>query len=332
MGLLFFSFYYIRKKMTVITNKHCLQKLLIAPLWDDVNPVFDHRPRAIFQIFLHYKKKQKKNTLMWGKKAFAVLWLQIITTQWTNICLVNSSIMNPRPRDCGAIWNLPVCYFLCHMVTCACDTHQTWVELLRGHPASLPVWGAHNFLMHHLGFIKAAEKHLCVSSSACHKMPRDWFKEGKRRADAAISETLVERKATLTRKGPLKIGDAFFFNKILWKGLQGLDAYDFVFSEKSTRLVFLTYMKIRDPYKGTICNKKVFSWQVSQLKEELDTYSRLHILLRNTTQSCTTASHAGFGLKADLDEQKNPCIDFGAQLAHLASTSITSSELWLNFQ
>lgn len=69
MCVCFFSFYYIRKKMTVITNKHCLQKLLIAPLWDDVNPVFDHRPRAIFQIFLHYKKKKKQPTLMWEKKS-----------------------------------------------------------------------------------------------------------------------------------------------------------------------------------------------------------------------------------------------------------------------
>lgn len=127
--------------------------------------------------------------------------------------------------------------FLCHTVTCACDTHQTWVELLRGHPASLPVWGAHNFLMRHLGFIKPAEKHLCVSSSACHKMPRDWFKEGKRRAGAAISETLVEWKATLTRKGALKTDKAFFFkNKILWKWLQALNTSNFVFSEKIWRL------------------------------------------------------------------------------------------------
>lgn len=199
MGFFFFHFTTSGKKMTVITNKHCLQKLLIAPLWDDVNPVFDHCPRAIFQIFLHYKKKQ---TPLWcgKKKTFVALWLQIITTQWTNICLVNSSIMNPRLRDCRAIWNLPVCYFLCHAVTCACDTHQTWVELLRGHPASLPVWGAHNFLMRHLGFIKPAEKHLCVSSPACHKMPRDWFKEGKRRADAATSETLVEQKSHVNKK------------------------------------------------------------------------------------------------------------------------------------
>lgn len=48
----------------------------------------------------------------------------------------------------------------------------------------------------------------------------------------------------------------------------------------------------------------LFLWQISQLKEELDTYSRPHILLRNTTQSRTDASHPGLGLKADLDEKE----------------------------
>lgn len=53
--------------MTVITNTHRLQKVLIAALWDDVNPVFDHRPWAIFQILLRYKKKTK-NTDVGGEK------------------------------------------------------------------------------------------------------------------------------------------------------------------------------------------------------------------------------------------------------------------------
>lgn len=53
-----FSFYNVKKKKkkkTAITDKHCLQNVLIVAVWDDVNPVFDHSPRAISQIYLHYK-------------------------------------------------------------------------------------------------------------------------------------------------------------------------------------------------------------------------------------------------------------------------------------
>lgn len=58
-----FSFYYVRKK-TAITDKHCLQNVLILAVWDDVNPVFDHSPKAIFQIYLHYKTVWWKTHLL----------------------------------------------------------------------------------------------------------------------------------------------------------------------------------------------------------------------------------------------------------------------------
>lgn len=43
------------KKKTAITDKHCLQNVLILAAGDDAIPVFDHSPEAIFQIYLHYK-------------------------------------------------------------------------------------------------------------------------------------------------------------------------------------------------------------------------------------------------------------------------------------
>lgn len=63
-----FTFTTSGEKMTVITNTRCLQKVLIAALWDDVNPVFDHRPWAFFQIVLRYKTKKKTNTDVGGRK------------------------------------------------------------------------------------------------------------------------------------------------------------------------------------------------------------------------------------------------------------------------
>lgn len=41
--------------LTAITDKDCLQNVLILAVEDDVNPVFDHSPKAICQIYLHYK-------------------------------------------------------------------------------------------------------------------------------------------------------------------------------------------------------------------------------------------------------------------------------------
>lgn len=51
-------------KRTVITDKHCLQNVLILAVWDDVIPVFDHSPRAIFQIYLHHKTVWWKTHLL----------------------------------------------------------------------------------------------------------------------------------------------------------------------------------------------------------------------------------------------------------------------------
>lgn len=54
-GDAFFFLLYQKKKKTAITDKHCLQNVLILAAGDDAIPVFDHSPEAIFQIYLHYK-------------------------------------------------------------------------------------------------------------------------------------------------------------------------------------------------------------------------------------------------------------------------------------
>lgn len=124
------------------------------------------------QFFKSFYATKKKKHWCGGrkkkKKAFAVLWLQIITTQWTNICLVNSPITKPRPRDCGAICNLvPRYVFMSSTNFPLRRPRQTWEKLLRGHPAARRVWGTHIFLMHHLGFVKSQARNI----SACRPQP-----------------------------------------------------------------------------------------------------------------------------------------------------------------
>lgn len=49
------SFPFYVKKKTAIADKDCLQNVLILAVRDDGNLVFDHSPKAIFQIYPHYK-------------------------------------------------------------------------------------------------------------------------------------------------------------------------------------------------------------------------------------------------------------------------------------
>lgn len=131
-----FSIYYVRK-MTAITDKHCLQKVLILAVWDDVYQCLITVLRQFFKSICTTKCSDG------GKKAFSVPWLQIITTQWTNICLVNISGMN--------YFLMIVMLFEFHRMLLFMSkshsqiTHQTWEKLLTGHPAGHRIWGTHNF-------------------------------------------------------------------------------------------------------------------------------------------------------------------------------------------
>lgn len=78
------------------------------------------------QFFKSFYATKKKNKTLWcggerRKKAFAVLWLQIITTQWTNICLVNSPITNRVLVTAEPFAISPRATFLCQALTLPSD-------------------------------------------------------------------------------------------------------------------------------------------------------------------------------------------------------------------
>lgn len=129
-----FSFYYVRKK-TAITDKHCLQNVLILLVWDDVNPVFDHSPKAIFQIYLHYK------TVWWKMLCCALI------TDYYNPMNKHLSCQHPQyellPRDCDAIWISPHAIFhvkksVSHVLIIKCE------KSCSGHSAGHGIWRGHN--------------------------------------------------------------------------------------------------------------------------------------------------------------------------------------------
>lgn len=130
-----FSFYYVRKK-TAITDKHCLQNVLILAVWDDVNPVFDHSPEAIFQIYLHYK------TVWWKTHLLCSDYRLLQPNEQT-------FVLSTSPVWTASSWlfcylNFAACYFSFQKVTLTCITHQMWEKLLTGHPAGHMVWGRHH--------------------------------------------------------------------------------------------------------------------------------------------------------------------------------------------
>lgn len=106
------------KKKTAITDKHCLQNVLILAVWDDVNPVFDHSPKAIFQIYLHYKT-------VWWKTHWLCSDYRLLQPNEQTFVLSTS----PAWTTSSWLWrylNFAACYLSCQKVTFTCITHQTW--------------------------------------------------------------------------------------------------------------------------------------------------------------------------------------------------------------
>lgn len=193
-----------KKKMTVITNTHCWQKVLIAALWDDVNPVFDHRPWAIFQILRRSKKTKQKTDWCRGqreKKGFC----RSLITDYHNPMNKHLSCQLPHyeagTRECGAIWNLVPCHIFMSSTNFFPSDGPSNVRKA----AQRASWGPLGLKLAHFFNApsglrkKPTEKGLCVSSPACHKMPKDWFERGEGRADAAASKTLVPFGLALTK-------------------------------------------------------------------------------------------------------------------------------------
>lgn len=120
----------------MITDKHCLQNVLILAVWDDVNPVFDHSPKAIFQIYLHYKT-------VWWKTHLLCSDYRLLQPNEQTFVLSTSPVWTAS----SWLWcylNFTACYFSCQKVTLTCITHQMWGKLLAGHPAGRGVWGRHH--------------------------------------------------------------------------------------------------------------------------------------------------------------------------------------------
>lgn len=126
------SLYYVRKK-TAITHKHCLQTVLILSVWDDVNPVFDHSPKAIFQIYQHYKT-------VWWKTHLLCSDYRLLQPNEQTFVLSTS----PEWTTSSWLWSylkFATNYFSCQKVTLKYITHQMWEKLLTLCPAGRGGWG-----------------------------------------------------------------------------------------------------------------------------------------------------------------------------------------------
>lgn len=170
----FFHFYDIRGKndsdykytlFTKSSNSGSL-RWCESSVWSPSLGIFSNRSTL---------QNKKKNKHWCGgekkKKAFAVLWLQIITTQWTNICLVNSPITNRVLVTAEPFAISSRATFLCQALTFPSDgpvrREKSCSEgILR--PAGSE---ARTFFNAPSGLRKKpSEKHLCVSSPACQEI------------------------------------------------------------------------------------------------------------------------------------------------------------------
>lgn len=123
------------EKKTAIIDKHCLQNVLILAVWDDVNPVFDHSPEAIFQIYLHYKT-------VWWKMHLLCPDYRLLQANEQTFVLSTSPVWTTF----SWLWsdlNFTACYFSCQKVTLTRITCEMWDRLCTGHPAGRGVWHHH---------------------------------------------------------------------------------------------------------------------------------------------------------------------------------------------
>lgn len=150
-----FSFYYVRrKKKTAITDKHCLQNVLILAVWDDVIPVFDHNPKAIFQIYLHYKT-------VWWKMHLLCSDYRLLQPNEQTFVLSTSPVWTTS----SWLWSylyFTTCYFSCQEVTLIkCEKSD-----LRGVTSTTRYdRGRRNLTAKSRVYeVNLAEDHVCISS------------------------------------------------------------------------------------------------------------------------------------------------------------------------
>lgn len=197
----FFTFTTAGKKMTVITNTHCLQKSSNSGSlrWCE---------SSVWSLslgnFSNLSTLQKKHTDVGGEGKKKSFCRSLITDYYNPMnkhlsCQLLHS--EAGPRDCGAIWNLLPCYIFMS----GTNFFPLRRPVKREKSCSEGILGpagseARTFFNAPSGLRKKpAEKDLCVSSPACHEMPRDWFERGEGSADAAASETLVPFGLALTK-------------------------------------------------------------------------------------------------------------------------------------
>lgn len=120
------------KKKTAITDKHCLQNVLILAVWDDVIPVFDHNPKAIFQIYLHYKT-------VWWKMHLLCSDYRLLQPYEQTFVLSTSPVWTTS----SWLWSylyFTTCYFSCQEVTLTCIAHQMWEKRFARRHVDHKVW------------------------------------------------------------------------------------------------------------------------------------------------------------------------------------------------
>lgn len=101
-----------------------------------MNPVFDHSPEAIFQIYLHYKT-------VWWKTHLLCPDYRLLQPNEQTFVLSTSPVWTTF----SWLWsylNFTTCYFSCQKVTLIRITREMWERLLTGHPADHGVWGKHH--------------------------------------------------------------------------------------------------------------------------------------------------------------------------------------------
>lgn len=165
-----FSFYYVRK-MTAITDKHCLQKVLIPAVWDDVY-------QCLITILRQFFKSALQNALM-GKKKRSICCALI--TDYYNPMNKHLSCQHLRyellPHDCDAIWISPHATFYVKKslsnhssnVRKAAHRASCWPQDLRYAQFHRTIWG----LKRRLRNISACHPLCHPSSSTSHKRPKN---------------------------------------------------------------------------------------------------------------------------------------------------------------
>lgn len=126
---------YIRNEKAAITDKDCLQNVLILAVWDDVIPVFDQSPEAIFQIYPRCKT-------VWWKIHLLCSDYRLLQPNEQTFVLSTSPVWTTSSWLCSYLY-FTTCHFSCQKVALV---YFPWNVGKATHRASRQPWGLREHL------------------------------------------------------------------------------------------------------------------------------------------------------------------------------------------